>query len=67
MEKFKNCILISLVVLCFFTYPLMSMSRPTGKQQTEENKTISTLEKIWLPPDLSEEEKAEWKNGQPPG
>ncbi len=57
--------IVVFAVIVSFANSAFSMSRPVKK--TGEEGTIGTLEDIWLPPDLGKEEKAEWKNGVPPG
>jgi hypothetical protein len=57
--------IVVFAVIVSFAVSAFSMSRPVKK--TGEESTIGTLEDIWLPPDLGDDEKAEWKNGVPPG
>jgi hypothetical protein len=44
-----------------------SMSRPVASTGDEEEKSSTILQDILMPDDLNEEEKANWKNGEPPG
>lgn len=63
LKQMRMCFLC--LVLIFLADSALPMSRPVTR--TEDQESIGTLENIWLPPDLGEEEKAEWKNGVPPG
>ncbi|MBN1445434.1 MAG: hypothetical protein JW957_04950 [Candidatus Omnitrophica bacterium] len=57
--------IVVFAVIVSFAGSALSMSRPV--KRTGEEGTLGTLEDIWLPPDLGDDEKAEWKNGEPPG
>jgi len=66
LKKFRYFVMLA--VFAFLAGSAPPMSKPSTSQKTEgEAEKVGTLEDIWLPPDIGADEKAEWKNGQPPG